>query len=307
MAVDPLNTTARTVALPEPADARVLDLRLRAGLDPAGPLHAAEAGDASWRPASRSTLADAAGGRFEAYDSLAKVYGLYATLTHDPKLAEFAFVLNWPKLKPEEKRALYSKYACHELNFFLAQKDPEFFAAVVQAVPGEQEGQDVPRPLAAGATTSAGYRDPWRYERLNTVERVLLAQRVAGEPAATARHLNDLLRLQPPPVDRIRGLFETRRQERRPGRHATRWGSKDKLKEFNAPMGRPGRRNADGRLRRRLRPAGAGRRPAAPMPESAAAAKPAEGKARSETRDDATQRRREARRHDPQQAGSWKT
>ena len=94
-------------------------------------------------------LADVAGSRFEAYDSLAKVYALYATLSKDPKLAEFAFVLDWPKLKAEEKRALYSKYACHELNFFLSKKDPEFFADGGEAVPGEQEGQDVPRPLAA--------------------------------------------------------------------------------------------------------------------------------------------------------------
>ena len=54
-----------------------------------------------------------------------------------------------------------------------------------------------------------GFRDPWRYERLNTVEQVLLAKRVPGEPAATARHLSDLLRLRPTGVERIRGLFET--------------------------------------------------------------------------------------------------
>ena len=38
------------------------------------------------------------------YDSLAKVYGFYATLSKDPNLTEFGFVLTWPKLKPEEKR-----------------------------------------------------------------------------------------------------------------------------------------------------------------------------------------------------------
>src|SRR5205823_5068250 len=105
VAVDPLNTTARTVALPEPADARVLDLRLRAGLDPAG--HFTQQQQVTVLAAGKAlTIADAAGGRFEAYDSLARVYGLYVTLTRDPKMAEFAFVLNWPKLKPEERRAL---------------------------------------------------------------------------------------------------------------------------------------------------------------------------------------------------------
>ena len=50
------------------------------------------------------TLADAPGGRFEAYDSLPRLYALYVTLSQDPKLAEFPFILDWPKLKPEEKR-----------------------------------------------------------------------------------------------------------------------------------------------------------------------------------------------------------
>ena len=149
VAVDPLNTTVPHGRRCRSSRPQFLDLRLRAGLDPTG--HFTQQKQVSVLAAGKPfVLADAAGSRFEAYDSLAKVYGLYATLSHDPKLAEFAFVLNWPKLKPEEKRALYSKYACHELNFFLAKKDPEFFRDGRQAVPGQQEGQDLPRPLAAG-------------------------------------------------------------------------------------------------------------------------------------------------------------
>src|SRR5262249_59143015 len=53
------------------------------------------------------------------------------------------------------------------------------------------------------------YLQPWRYGRLNTVERVLLAQRLRGEPAKTTRYLNDLLRLQPPNTDRFISLFDT--------------------------------------------------------------------------------------------------
>ena len=34
------------------------------------------------------------------------------------------------RLKEEEKRAKYSEFACHELHFFLHQKDPAFFAKV---------------------------------------------------------------------------------------------------------------------------------------------------------------------------------
>src|SRR5262249_34992248 len=55
----------------------------------------------------------------------------------------------------------------------------------------------------------AEYLRPWQYDRLNAVERILLAQRLPGEPAKTTRHLNDLLRLQPPNAARARMLFET--------------------------------------------------------------------------------------------------
>src|SRR5262245_32133479 len=236
VAVDPLNTTVRTVALPEPADARVLDLRLRTGLDPAG--HFTQQQQVTVLAAGKPlTMADAAGGRFEAYDSLARVYGLYVTLTRDPKMAEFAFVLNWPKLKPEERRALYSKYACHELNFFLARKDPAFFDAVVKPYLANKKDKTFLDDWLLGDDVS-GYRDPWRYERLNTVERVLLAKRVPGEPAATTRHLNDLLRLRPTAVDRVRGLFETavKGGDLDAG---DRLGILDKLNERNAPAARP--------------------------------------------------------------------
>ena len=55
-----------------------------------------------------------------------------ATISGSPTLTEFNFILTWPNLKAEEKRKKYSKYACHELNFFLFHKDPKFFNDVVK-------------------------------------------------------------------------------------------------------------------------------------------------------------------------------
>jgi hypothetical protein len=295
VAVDPLNTTARTVALPEPADARVLDLRLRAGLDPAG--HFTQQQQVTVLDADKPlTMADAAGGRFETYDSLARVFGLYVTLTRDPKMAEFAFVLDWPKLKPEERRTLYSKYACHELNFFLARKDPAFFQAVVRPYLANKKDKTFLDHWLLGDDVS-GYRDPWRYERLNTVERVLLAKHVAGEPAATVRDLRDLLRLQPVAVDRVRGLFETAVK----GGDLDAWdglGIRDKLQELNAPAARPAAEMPMGGV------GGGGDRGGARAPAGAepAPSKPAESKAQDRAekslkdagkRDGTTRNRRE--------------
>jgi hypothetical protein len=206
VAVDPVNTTARSFGLPE-QKADFVDLRLRNGLNPYA--HFTQQKQVNvLTPGKALTLADAAGSRYEVYDSLAKVYGLYATLSRDAKLAEFSFILNWPKLKLAEKQSLYSQYACHELNFFLAKKDPEFFRALVKPyLANKKDKTFVDHWLLEDDLKE--YLQPWQFARLNTAERVLLAQRVTGESAKTARHLNDLLRLQPPDLSRDLWLYET--------------------------------------------------------------------------------------------------
>src|SRR5262249_33732376 len=126
----------------------------------------------------------------------------------DPKLADFGFVLNWPKLKPEEKRSLYSRYASHELNFFLYKKDPGFFQAAVRPyLANKKDKTFLDHWLLEDNLTE--YLQPWWYERLNTVERTLLAQHIQGEQAHAERFLNDLIRLQPPNIDRFLTLFDT--------------------------------------------------------------------------------------------------
>jgi hypothetical protein len=180
--VDPLHTQVTHVSLAE-TKAAVLDLRLRDGLDPKA--HFTQQKTVSVLPAGQPfVIQDAAVSRFEAYDSLGKVYGLYATLNNDPKLAEFAFLVNWSKLKDEDKRAHYSKYAGHELHFFLFQKDPEFFKAVVKPyLANKKDKTFLDRWLLEDDL--AEYLQPWRFGRLNTVERILLAQRINGEPVKT--------------------------------------------------------------------------------------------------------------------------
>ncbi|HVK18736.1 MAG TPA: Ig-like domain-containing protein, partial [Fimbriiglobus sp.] len=206
VAVDPLGTTSRMTTLPQ-QPATFADLRLRDGLDPAK--HFTQQKQVTVLEKDKPfVLADVTDSRFEAYDSLAKVYGLYTTLSKDPKLAEFAFLLDWPGLKPEEKRERYSKSACHELHFFLFQKDPEFFAQVVKPYLANKKDKTFLDHWLLGADLAA-YLDPWKFGRLNAVERVLLAKRVAGESAKTARHLDDLLRLLPPNPDRTLALFDT--------------------------------------------------------------------------------------------------
>ncbi len=206
VAVDPVNTTARSFSLPE-QQADFVDLRLRNGLNPKS--HFTQQKQVNVVQAGQPfELADAAASRFEVYDSLTKVYGLYSTLSHDPKLAEFSFILTWPTLKLEEKKSFYSKFACHELSFFLAKKDPEFFRTIIKPyLANKKDKTFLDHWLLEDDLT--GYLQSWQHARLNSVERVLLAQRIAGESPKTARHLIDTRRLLAPNLERERMLYET--------------------------------------------------------------------------------------------------
>ncbi|MBS0262067.1 MAG: hypothetical protein JSS02_08915, partial [Planctomycetes bacterium] len=206
VAVDPYTTTYRSVTLPEPESA-FHDLRLLTGLDPKQ--HFTQQKLVSVVPGRQPfVLPDITTSKFEAYDSLARVYKLFTTLTHDPKLAEFGFVLNWPQLKPAEKQALYSQHASHELNFFLAKKDPEFFQQVIRTYLANKKDKTFLDHWLLEDDLRA-YLLPWNHGRLNTVEQILLAQRIEGERAATARHVADQLSLLPPQVEQTIHLFDT--------------------------------------------------------------------------------------------------
>ncbi len=206
VAVDPVSTTYRSISLPEPKT-DILDLRLLSGLDPKA--HFTQQKQISIVPVGQTfTLHDITTSKFEAYDSLSRVYGLYTTLSQDPKLIEFSFILNWPKLKPEEKRALYSKHASHELSFFLFKKDPQFFQTVIKPyLANKKDKTFIDRFLLEDDLTE--YLQPWQYQQLNIVERILLAQRLKDEQPHAARHVSDLYALLPPNTENFIRLFET--------------------------------------------------------------------------------------------------
>ena len=206
VAVDPLTTAGRHVFLPEPKTS-YLDLRLATGLDPK--LHFTQQKQITVLGAKQPfVVADVTSGRFELVDSLSRVYLLYTTLSHDPKLAEFNFLPKWHKLKPEEKQALYSKYACHELHFFLFKRDPEFFRAkILPYLANKKDKTFLDRWFLGDSLTD--YLSPWKHAQLNTVEKILLAQRMQGEPESTSRFVLEGYQLLPPNVERFNHLFRT--------------------------------------------------------------------------------------------------
>jgi len=206
VACDPTSTAYRTLALAEVASPS-RDLRLAGGLDPQR--HFSQQKQITVIPPNGEfTLADVTTSRLEAYDNLARVYGLYATLSRDPKLLEFHFILQWHKLTPEEKRTHFSKHACHELAFFIAQKDPQFFNETIKPYLANKKDKTFLDHWLLGDDLSE-YLRPWNHAQLNIVEQILLGRRIEAERTHAARHVRELYELIPPDPNRFNHLFNT--------------------------------------------------------------------------------------------------
>ena len=256
LATDLEHAVWRTVALPETA-VKFRDLRLTRNLD----LKEAfvQKSEVTVLTAGQTlTLADAGTAEWQTYDSLASIHALFVTLAEsragappvespagaspaDPMLSEFSWLLKWPALKDEEKRAKVSEFACHELNFFLSRKDPAFFTAVVQPHLRNKKDKTFMDDYLIGADVQR-YLEPWAYARLNVVERALLAQRLPDESPAAARHLRELWELLPPDPARDDRLFETAlhghalENESAEGEIARRVPQEKPVAEFDAPQ-----------------------------------------------------------------------
>ena len=206
VAIDPLNTVERSYSLPDRSP-RVIDQRLVESL----PIdkHFSQQKQIDIVPAGTEfQIPDVTTSRFQVYDDLASVYQLYHSLLNDPKLAEFRFILTWPEQERARKQELYSQFACHELNFFLSQRDPAFFNEVVKPYLANKLDKTFLDHWLLESDLSQ-YLTPRRYQRLNTVEKALLGRRLAAERAVTSRFIREQLELLPPDAVRAELLFGT--------------------------------------------------------------------------------------------------
>ncbi len=207
-AVDRHDLSVRKVILEEP-EFDYLDVRLRHGLDPKAHFTQQQRITAVQK-GETFKIADITTSKFEAYDTLDKAYALMATLNPNENLAQFAFILQWPKLKPETQREKYSEFACHELNFFLYHKDPKFFNDVIKPyLANKKDKTFMDHWLLNNKRQLEGYLNPWAYEQLNIAERAILWQRLPDERPRAVRHITDLYDLLPPDIDRDNHLFRT--------------------------------------------------------------------------------------------------
>ena len=153
-------------------------------------------------------IEDMISAKFQHYDDLGDVFLLLQTLNTNTHLSKFKFILTWDDKKQKEKQELYSKYACHELNFFLMKKDPKFFNSIV--VPHLKNKRDKTfMDLWLLKENVEEFASPWKYKRLNVVERILLAERLEERTADIVRNINETYRVTPTTRAQFDGLYDT--------------------------------------------------------------------------------------------------
>ena len=201
-----LFSVAQTQVLRKPQKLKVVDQRLAAALNPKKHFRQARQIDVLAK-GETLVIEDLLSAQFQAYDELSDLYGLYQSLGNDgTKLQKFRFILGWNDLSPEEKRSHYSKHACHELNFFIYQKDKAFFKEVVRKhILNKRERTFIDQWLLKEDLSA--WLEPWRLQRLNVVEKILLSQRFDDRRNNIARHVGELYELSPTQRDRYDELY----------------------------------------------------------------------------------------------------
>ncbi len=204
-AIDSWNVAYRPVALPA-AKLERKELRMARTLDPKKPFSEQKL-ISTLAKGKEFKLADVTTSEIQLYDTLSRVYGLLSTLNGDANLAEFGFILDWPSLKPEEKREKYSAYSCHELNFFLLHKDPAFFGKVIKPYLANKKDKTFMDHWLLEADLSR-YLEPFAFSRLNAVETILMARRGPGGAKAMERYVRELHDMIPPNPEEYNRLFD---------------------------------------------------------------------------------------------------
>ena len=140
----------------------------------------------------------ASSGRRKGYATIGDLYGLFDSMDvgGGGAFAEFRFLADWNRKDDAAKRELYGKYASHELDLFIYEKDRAFFDAVVAPNLKNKRRREFMDKWLLGEDVS-GYAKPGRLQDLNALEQCLLARRVKSFAPVVARNLADWCEANP--------------------------------------------------------------------------------------------------------------
>ncbi|QDT01679.1 hypothetical protein K227x_00460 [Rubripirellula lacrimiformis] len=202
---DPATVVQKTITSPL-QDAETRDLRLAKTLDTEQPFSMLRSVMIATpdRPLDLNSLGSA---QLQVVSSVASLFQTYQTLVDDDRLKEFAVLADWGSLDDEQKRAAYSRLACHELHLFLWSHDRKFFDDVIAPfLANKKEKQFVDDWLLGNDLSD--YTRLWRYNRLNAAERALLAMRLPEVRTMIQRELREVVAQQDIDYETIRAGVE---------------------------------------------------------------------------------------------------
>jgi hypothetical protein len=203
--VDPSNTVYQSVSLPK---ARIVkkDIRLQKAFN--SDQHFTEQKRISILQTFETlTLADITTTKFEIYDTIEKVFDLLRTISNDPLLTEFEFIVKWPELGEADKQQYYSEKACHELNFFLYHKDRPFFNDVIRPYIRNKKDKTFMDHWLLENDLSA-YTALFAFSNLNIAEKIILARHHSTVGFQMARFVNDLFDMLPQNIENDNHLYD---------------------------------------------------------------------------------------------------
>lgn len=109
-------------------------------------------------------------------DTLSKLHASLAEIVSNDKINQFDFLGQWNSLKEEQKLAKYKEFACHELHFYIYQKDIKFFNAHIKPfLKNKQQKNFIDLWLLEEDLSS--YLNLNQFNQLNLFEKILLVKR----------------------------------------------------------------------------------------------------------------------------------
>eukprot|EP01119_Soliformovum_irregulare_P003284 TRINITY_DN1364_c0_g1_i10.p1 TRINITY_DN1364_c0_g1~~TRINITY_DN1364_c0_g1_i10.p1 ORF type:complete len:2094 (-),score=587.98 TRINITY_DN1364_c0_g1_i10:49-6330(-) len=130
---------------------------------------------------------DLSSSKMETYDNISRIYKLLSTLDGG-RVSAFSWIQDWESYSENEKLQKYQKFACHELHFFLAKKDPKFFAWAVLPYLVNKMQKTFMDEYLIGSDLSC-YFEPSKFQLLNVVEKILLGDRTGLCKNEIAEHV----------------------------------------------------------------------------------------------------------------------
>jgi hypothetical protein len=133
------------------------------------------------------SVTDITTSKLEFFDTLTKVGNFISTIKANSQFAEFKeFCLRWPQLSQTEKIEKYGKYACHEFNYFIYRRDPEFCEWAVKPYLRNKKEKTFLDKWFIGADLTT-YLEPFNFNQLNAFEKALLVEKVAAKDQETIK------------------------------------------------------------------------------------------------------------------------